>query len=86
MQSLKEGKVNLLFGRLTVNSVEGEEFMGSEYFKAFTSVGFNLIPQGLFFNAPGAFGYPLTTWGARVRYAPTKKYISKPVLIMATQK
>ena len=73
MQSLKEGKVNLLFGRLTVNSVEGEEFMGSEYFKAFTSVGFNLIPQGLFFNAPGAFGYPLTTWGARVRYAPTKK-------------
>ena len=61
MQSLKEGKVNLLFGRLTVNSVEGEEFMGSEYFKAFTSVGFNLIPQGLFFNAPGAFGYPLTT-------------------------
>ena len=32
-----------------------------------------LCGQGLFFNALGAFGYPLTTWGARVRYAPTKR-------------
>jgi hypothetical protein len=32
--------------------------------KAFPSVGIDLVPLGLFFNAPGAFGYPDTTWGA----------------------
>jgi len=29
-----------------------------------------LIPEGPFFNAPGAFGYPFATWGARVKYKP----------------
>ncbi|WP_420238653.1 carbohydrate porin [Telmatobacter bradus] len=67
-QRLDGDKLNLRVGRLTVNSLESEEFMGSEYFKIFASVGFNLIPQSLFFNANGAAGYPHTTWGARVRY------------------
>lgn len=67
-QRLDRDKVNLRLGRLTVNSLESEEFMGSEYFKIFASVGFNLIPQSLFFNANGASGYPHTTWGARIRY------------------
>jgi len=38
-----------------------------------TSLSSSYVGKGLFFNAPGPFGYPLTTWGARVRYAPTKK-------------
>jgi porin len=62
-QSLFDDKLSVRLGRLTINSVYGEEFAGSQYFKAFTSVGFNLVPIGIFLNAPGAFGYPLTTWG-----------------------
>jgi porin len=61
-------------GRVTVNSVFGEEFMGSEYFKAMASVAFNLIPIGLFLNAPGAFGYPETTWGARIKFEPVPRF------------
>jgi hypothetical protein len=62
-QSLFDDKLSVRFRRLTINSVYGEEFAGSQYFKAFTSVAFDLVPLGIFFNAPGAFGYPLTTWG-----------------------
>jgi porin len=62
-QSLFDSKLSVRFGRLTINSVYGEEFAGSQYFKAFTSVAFDLVPLGIFLNAPGAFGYPLTTWG-----------------------
>jgi porin len=69
-QSFFDDKLNVLFGRLTINSVYGEEFAGSQYFKAFTSVGFNLVPIGIFLNAPGAFGYPLATWGTRVKFEP----------------
>ena len=65
---LDEGKVSFRIGRLTVNSVTDEEFMGSEYFKLLSSVGFDLIPQSLFFDANGASGYPHTTWGTRLRY------------------
>jgi porin len=71
-QSLWDDKLSIRFGRLTINSVYGEEFAGSQYFKAFTSVAFDLVPLGIFLNAPGAFGYPLTTWGARVKYEPTE--------------
>jgi len=71
-QEAFEGKVILRVGRLTINSVSHEEFLGSEYFKAFTSVGVDLVPLGLFFNAPGAFGYPDTTLGARIKFQPTK--------------
>jgi hypothetical protein len=60
-QALAENRLTVRLGRLTVNSVFGEEFMGSEYFKAMASVAFNLIPIGLFLNAPGAFDYPETT-------------------------
>ena len=56
-QSLFDDRLTVRVGRLTVNSVFGEEFLGSGYFKAFTSVGFDLIPLGLFLNAPGAFGF-----------------------------
>jgi porin len=72
-QSLFADRLSIRLGRLTINSVPGQEFLGSEYFKAFTSVGFNLVPLGLFLNAPGAFGYPDTTWGARVKVEPLKQ-------------
>jgi porin len=73
-QALFDDKLSVRFGRLTINSVYGEEFAGSQYFKAFTSVGFNLVPIGIFLNAPGAFGYPLTTWGARVKFEPIESF------------
>ena len=73
-QSLFDDKLSVRFGRLTINSVYGEEFAGSQYFKAFTSVGFDLVPLGIFLNAPGAFGYPLTTWGARVKFEPVESF------------
>jgi carbohydrate-selective porin OprB len=58
-----DDRLSVRFGRLTINSVYGEEFASSQYFKAFTSVAFDLVPLVIFLNAPGAFGYPLTTWG-----------------------
>jgi porin len=73
-QSLCDDRLSVRFGRLTINSVYGEEFAGSQYFKAFTSVGFNLVPIGIFLNAPGAFGYPLTTWGARIKFEPVESF------------
>jgi porin len=73
-QSVLDDKLSVRFGRLTINSVYGEEFAGSQYFKAFASVGFNLVPIGIFLNAPGAFGYPLTTWGARVKLEPVESF------------
>jgi porin len=73
-QSLFEDRLSIRLGRLTINSVAGEEFLGSEYFKAFTSVGVNLVPLGLFLNAPGAFGYPDTTWGLRVKVEPIQQF------------
>jgi porin len=72
-QSLWEDRLSIRLGRLTINSVSGEEFLGSQYFKAFSSVGIDLVPLGPFLNAPGAFGYPDTTWGARVRFEPVKR-------------
>jgi porin len=73
-QSLLDDRLSVRVGRLTINSVYGEEFAGSAYFKAFTSVAFDLVPLGLFLNAPGAFGYPLTTWGARVKFEPAESF------------
>ena len=73
-QALFDDKLSIRFGRLTINSVYGEEFAGSQYFKAFTSVAFDLVPLGIFENAPGAFGYPLTTWGARVKFEPVDSF------------
>jgi porin len=73
-QSLADDKLSVRVGRTTINSVYGDEFAGSQYFKAFTSVGFDLVPLGIFLNAPGAFGYPLTTWGARVKYEPVESF------------
>jgi porin len=73
-QELFEEKLSIRFGRLTINSVSHEEFLGSEYFKAFTSVGIDLVPLGVFLNAPGAFGYPDTTWGARVKFQPAPRF------------
>jgi porin len=73
-QSLFDDKLSVRFGRLTINSVYGEEFAGSQYFKAFTSVAFDLVPLGIFLNAPGAFGYPLTTWGARLKFEPVESF------------
>ena len=68
-QTLLKNRVSFRIGRLTLNSVYGEEFMGSEYFKSYASIGFDLIPEGVFFNVSGAAGYPRTTWGTRLRYS-----------------
>ena len=73
-QSLLGDTLNIRVGRLTINSVYGEEFAGSQYFKAFTSVAFDLVPLGIFLNAPGAFGYPLATWGARAKFEPVESF------------
>ena len=32
------------------------------------------MPLGPFLNAPGAFGYPDTTWGARIKFQPAKRF------------
>jgi porin len=72
-QDMLEGKLSVRLGRLTINSVSHEEFLGSEYFKAFSSVGIDLVPLGIFLNAPGVFGYPDTTWGARLKFQPGKR-------------
>jgi porin len=71
-QSLVDDAISVRVGRLTINSVYGQEFAASEYFKAFTSVGIDLVPLGLFLDAPGAFGYPDTTWGARAKVEPVE--------------
>jgi porin len=73
-QSLLDDRLSIRAGRLTINSVYGEEFAASQYFKAFTSVAFDLVPLGIFSDAPGAFGYPLTTWGARIKYEPVESF------------
>jgi porin len=73
-QTLWNDRVSIRVGRVTINSVSAEEFLGSQYFKAFTSVGIDLVPLGLFLNTPGAFGYPDTTWGARVKVEPIKQF------------
>ena len=73
-QWLWDDRLSIRLGRLTINSVSSEEFLGSQYFKAFASVGIDLVPLGLFLNAPGAFGYPDTTWGARVKLEPVKRF------------
>jgi len=76
-QLLLKDHISLRMGRLTLNSVYGEEFMGSEYFKNFTTIGLDLIPEGVFFNVSGAAGYPRTTWGARLRYSPTRRFYAQ---------
>jgi porin len=73
-QKFFDDKLSLRAGRLTINSVYSEEFAASQYFTAFSSVAFNLVPIGIFLNAPGAFGYPLTTWGARAKFEPNKSF------------
>ncbi|WP_411868339.1 carbohydrate porin [Vulcanococcus limneticus] len=69
-QSLFDDRLNVRLGRLSIDSLYGEEFAASSYFRQFTSVAFNAIPFAIFYNAPGALGYPATTWGARARYRP----------------
>ena len=73
-QSFWKDRLSVRLGRLTINSLSGDGFLASQYFKAFTSVGIDLVPLGIFLNAPGAFGYPDTTWGARVKVAPIKQF------------
>ncbi len=69
-QGLFDNQLNVRLGRLSIDSLYGEEFAASSYFRQFTSVAFNAIPFAIFYNAPGPLGYPATTWGARVRYKP----------------
>ncbi len=73
-QSLFDGKLSLRAGRVSIDSLYGEEFAASAYFRSFTSVAFNAIPFAIFYNSPGAFGYPATTWGARVKVAPIEQF------------
>ena len=73
-QSLFDDKLSLRAGRVSIDSLYGEEFAASEYFRAMTSVAFNAIPFAIFYNSPGAFGYPATTWGARAKFAPVEEF------------
>jgi porin len=73
-QSLLDDKLSFRAGRLAIDSLYGEEFAASEYFRAMTSVAFNAIPFAIFYNSPGAFGYPATTWGARAKFAPVEEF------------
>lgn len=73
-QSFFEEKVSVRGGRFSLDALYGEEFAGSEYFRAFTSVAFNAVPFAIFYNAPGPFGYPATTWGARVKVEPADEF------------
>jgi porin len=73
-QSLLNDKLSLRVGRVSIDSLYGEEFAASPYFRAFTSVAFNAIPFAIFYNSPGAFGYPATTWGARAKFAPVEEF------------
>ena len=84
-QSLFDDKLSVRLGRLTINSVYGEEFAGSPYFKAFTSVTFDLVPLGIFLNAPGAFGYPLTTWGRGSSSSRSSRSTRWPAVTTATR-
>lgn len=70
-QELWDGAVSVRAGRFSIDALYGQEFAGSDYFRSFTSVAFNAIPFSLFYNAPGPFGYPATTWGARVKVLPS---------------
>src|SRR5262245_18309428 len=45
-QSLFDDKLSVRLGRLTINSVYGEEFARSQYVKAFPLVDFDLLPLG----------------------------------------
>ena len=73
-QSLFDGKLSLRAGRVSIDSLYGEEFAASAYFRSFTSVAFNAIPFAIFYNSPGAFGYPATTWGARAKFSPVDQF------------
>jgi porin len=73
-QSLLDGKLSLRAGRVSIDSLYGEEFAASAYFRSFTSVAFNAIPFAIFYNSPGAFGYPATTWGARAKVSPVEQF------------
>jgi len=73
-QSLFDGKLSLRAGRVSIDSLYGEEFAASAYFRSFTSVAFNAIPFAIFYNSPGAFGYPATTWGVRAKVAPVEQF------------
>lgn len=73
-QSLFDGKLSLRAGRVSIDSLYGEEFAASAYFRSFTSVAFNAIPFAIFYNSPGAFGYPATTWGARAKVSPVEQF------------
>lgn len=73
-QEFFDGKLSLRAGRVSIDSLYGEEFAASSYFRSFTSVAFNAIPFAIFYNSPGAFGYPATTWGARAKFAPVEEF------------
>src|SRR5262249_58776006 len=42
--------------------------------KRLSAVGIDRVPLGLFLNAPAAFAYPDTTWGARAKFQPSTRF------------
>src|SRR5262249_60830239 len=42
--------------------------------KRLSAVGIDRVPLGLFLNAPAAFAYPDTTWGARAKFQPSSRF------------
>ena len=73
-QSLLDDLLSIRAGRVAIDSLYGQEFAASWYFRSFTSVAFNAIPFAIFYDSPGAFGYPATTWGARAKVTPNERW------------
>jgi porin len=68
-QKLFDDRVELRLGRIGA----GDDFLVCQYDYLFMQNGFDGNPVGIFFNAPGMSAYPNATWGARIKWKPTKR-------------
>jgi porin len=68
-QKLFDDRVELRLGRIGA----GDDFLVCQYDYLLMQNGFDGNPVGIFFNAPGMSAYPNATWGARIKWKPTKR-------------
>jgi porin len=68
-QKLLDDRVEFRVGRIAA----GDDFLVSPYNYVFLQNGFDGNPEGVFINAPGMTPYPHATWGALVKWRPTKR-------------
>ena len=68
-QKLLDDRVEFRIGRIAT----GDDFLVSPYDWLFMQNGFDGNPVGIFFNSPGMTAYPNATWGAMVKFRPTKR-------------